>query len=260
MILVVLLVIAALQDVSQETVVERVQLTAEESEAVSLLLNAGREARRCEAHLPSETRAAFRSGAARIPTDPGILLEGPPPSLPDVAFLAPFQQEAEAAGREPSASECERLLADARLLLEGRKNVIESLIDTRFASTDRPWERIGQAAVDSGLEARRRPALATSAGSRTGGAVRTGPRWAEAPRVAIPAAAREARRAGWARIECVVTTRGRARDCRLVAESAEGFGFGEAALRAEERYRFQPGEADGEPIETRGVFTVQFRL
>ena len=177
-----------------------------------------------------------------------------------MAFLAPFQQEAATTGRGPPASECERLLADARLLLEGRKDVIESLIDTRFVSTDRPWERVGQAAVDSGMEARRRPALATPTVPQTSGGVRTGPRWAEAPRVAIPAAAREARREGWARIECVVTTRGRARDCRLVAESAEGFGFGEAALRAEDRYRFQPGEADGEPVETRGVFTVQFRF
>ena len=74
MTLTLLLAIAALQDVRQETVVERIQLTPEESEAVSLLVNAGREARRCEAHLPSETRAAFRTAAARIPTNPETLL------------------------------------------------------------------------------------------------------------------------------------------------------------------------------------------
>jgi len=261
MFLAALALAAVLQDPEPVTVVERIEMTPEQSAALSVLSNAGREAGQCDAFLPDETRTAFRGGLARVPRSPADIPGGPPLSLPDVVFYSQFGHSLESPlARRATAAQCEGRLADARLLIEAQKPVIETLITLAPSETDRPWDRIGQAAVDSGAQARSRPVLAPPPGGRAPGAVQTAPAWAEAPRVPMPAAAREARRAGWARIECVVTAEGRARDCRLVAESAEGFGFGEAAMRAENSYRFRPSTLDGRPVEARGTFTVQFRF
>lgn len=261
MFLAALALAAVLQDPAPVTVIERIEMTPEQSAALSVLSNAGREAGECDAFLPDETRTAFRGGAARTPRSAADIPEGTPLSLADMVFYSQFGNAlGSPRAARATAGLCAGRLADARLLIEAQKPVIETLIALSPSETERPWDRIGQAAVDSGAQARSRPVLAPPAGGRAPGAVQTAPAWAEAPRVAIPAAAREARRAGWARIECVVTVEGRARDCRLVAESAEGFGFGTAALAAEDRYRFRPSTLDGQPVEARGTFTVQFRF
>lgn len=259
MILAVLALTAALQDPGEVTVVERLEMTPAQSEALAVLSNAGRRAGECDAHLPEDTRAAFRAGTAGVPRTEADIPDGPMMALPDMVFYNAFGG-AVGNGSRATSAQCEGRLADARLLVEAQKAAIQSLIDLSPSETHRPWERIGQAAVERGEQARSRPELAPPAGGRASGMVQVGPAWAETPRVPIPAAAREARRVGWAQIECVVTVRGRARDCRLVAESAEGFGFGEAALRAEDKYRFRPSTLDGQPVEARGAFTVHFRF
>ena len=255
-----LALLAALQEPGQIQVIQRVEITPAQNEALAVVSNAARETGLCDAHLPAEVRTAFRAGVARVPRSVADLPEGPPLSMPDVVFYSQYSRALEGGGQRITASQCEGRLADARLLVEAQKAAIESLIALSPSTTDRPWDRIGQEAVDRGEVARSRPVLAPPAAVRAPGSVQVGPAWAETPRVAIPAAAREARRSGWARIECVVTVRGRARDCRLVSESDQGFGFGEAALRGQDRYRFRPSTLDGQAVEARGTFTIQFRL
>lgn len=76
----------------------------------------------------------------------------------------------------------------------------------------------------------------------------------------VPPAARAARRSGRGSINCVIRTDQRLEACRIVDETPEGFGFGEAALRASVFFRFRPPmTADGRPIEGQRVTVfVQF--
>ena len=243
-----------LQETATVEVVERIELSAEQQQAVSVLSQAGMMAGYCAAHLPPETRAAFDRGAAAL-TD----MSAPGGALPDVAFLGGYARAAAGPGW-PSAERCADAVTDGRLLIEGQRQAVESLIAlTAPLETRRPWTLIGQAAVDAGAQPRRRAGL-NPGSAREAGAVRTAPQWAQAPRVAVPRQARAARRAGTATIECIVTAEGRARDCRVIGESEAGYGFGQAAIEAQEVYRFHPSTIDGQPVESRGVFTVRFRL
>ena len=57
----------------------------------------------------------------------------------------------------------------------------------------------------------------------------------------MPQAARAARRAGRASVNCVIRSDTRLEDCRIVSETPPGLGFGEAALRIAPMYfRFRP--------------------
>ncbi|MDP3801645.1 energy transducer TonB [Brevundimonas sp.] len=70
----------------------------------------------------------------------------------------------------------------------------------------------------------------------------------------VPPAARAARRAGRASVNCVIRLDQRLDDCRVVSESPEGFGFGEAGVRAAAFFRYRPPmTAAGRPVEGQRV-------
>jgi len=76
----------------------------------------------------------------------------------------------------------------------------------------------------------------------------------------VPQAARRARQAGRASVNCAIGLDERLHDCRIVSESPSDFGFGEAGLQAVRFFRYRPpATADGRPIEGQRVtITVQF--
>ncbi|MFN4288841.1 MAG: energy transducer TonB [Brevundimonas sp.] len=49
-------------------------------------------------------------------------------------------------------------------------------------------------------------------------------------------------------VECWVSEAGRFEDCRVVSESPEGYGFGEATIRLVSRYELEPARLDGVPV------------
>ena len=66
---------------------------------------------------------------------------------------------------------------------------------------------------------------------------------------------------GSARIACRIRLDMRLEDCRLVSESPQGMGFGEAALRSARSFRFEPPTRGGAPVAgQRVVFGVEFGL
>lgn len=244
------------QTVVEYTVVERIEMTPEQGQAVSLIMALGATVGRCADRLPLETRQVF-DDRSQIVENPAPGTSGP--NLADVAFLQAYRRAAVDSPRRMTNNECSAELSDGRLLIEGHRSDIESLITMSGLETSRPWERIAQDAVNSGAAPRRRAALANPAEPRTFGARQIAPQWAAAPRVSFPAKARGAMMDGSARIDCIVTTSGRARDCRVISESVEGYGFGQEALAAEGSYRFRPSTVGGEPVEARGTFTIRFR-
>lgn len=76
-----------------------------------------------------------------------------------------------------------------------------------------------------------------------------------------PPAAFAARRGGRGEVSCVIRVDTRLEDCRLVSESPQGMGFGEAALRSARYFRFEPPTRGGAPVAgQRVVFGVEFGL
>lgn len=70
----------------------------------------------------------------------------------------------------------------------------------------------------------------------------------------VPPEARAARRAGRASINCVIRLDQRLDDCRVVSETPEGLGFGQAGIRAAAFFRYRPPmTAAGRPIEGQRV-------
>lgn len=70
----------------------------------------------------------------------------------------------------------------------------------------------------------------------------------------VPQAARRARQAGRASINCVIRLDETLGDCRIVAETPSGFGFGEAGLQASGFFRYRPpATASGRAIEGQRV-------
>jgi protein TonB len=70
----------------------------------------------------------------------------------------------------------------------------------------------------------------------------------------VPPEARAARRAGRASVNCVIRLDQRLDDCRVVSETPEGFGFGQAAIRGAAFFRYRPPmNAAGRPIEGQRV-------
>jgi len=67
----------------------------------------------------------------------------------------------------------------------------------------------------------------------------------------VPAEARRQRVPGRASVNCVIRADTRLEGCRIVSESPQGFGFGDAATRVAETYfRFRPpSTASGRPVE-----------
>lgn len=81
----------------------------------------------------------------------------------------------------------------------------------------------------------------------------TNPQWVQKPSGAdletfYPSAARAAGMSGRATIECSVLPDGRLSDCVVVSETPEGYGFGEATVRAATKLRMRPRTVDGKPV------------
>lgn len=65
---------------------------------------------------------------------------------------------------------------------------------------------------------------------------------------------------GYAVVQVIITTSGAVRDPRLLEEYPENYGFGQAAVRAAEKLKYNPRVVDGKPQEVPGVlykFTFQ---
>jgi protein TonB len=78
-------------------------------------------------------------------------------------------------------------------------------------------------------------------------------------RRAHPPAALRAGRSGRAAMSCVIGLDERLSDCRVISETPQGQGFGQAALTLAPAFRARPPVADGRPQSgARGVFGVIF--
>ncbi len=62
-----------------------------------------------------------------------------------------------------------------------------------------------------------------------------------------PPWAQEKGRGGAARIQCTVSAQGTAENCHVLSETPQGYGFGQAALKAAKYFRFTPELVDGQP-------------
>ncbi len=74
-----------------------------------------------------------------------------------------------------------------------------------------------------------------------------------------PAAAKKRRAEGWVELQFVVGINGVASQIEVVRAQPEGI-FDRAAIRALSRWKFKPGERDGEVIEARARTTISFKL
>lgn len=104
-------------------------------------------------------------------------------------------------------------------------------------------------------------ALAAAFAGCAAPALAAAPQWTEAPTwqdaaSAYPARARAAHAAGAATLTCTATPSGRMRYCGVLAESPEGYGFGNAARHLAERLSAAPSTApDGREQQV----TIAFR-
>jgi len=63
---------------------------------------------------------------------------------------------------------------------------------------------------------------------------------------------------GGALVEYTVDANGNTKDIVLIAEIPEGYGFGEALIKAAERYKYKPRKINGKPVEVTGVRTSTY--
>ena len=75
-----------------------------------------------------------------------------------------------------------------------------------------------------------------------------------------PENARRAEREGLVMAEFLVGVDGRATDIKVIEEEPKGFGFGDAAIDAVNRWRFTPAKKDGESVPMRVKVPVRFTL
>ena len=75
-----------------------------------------------------------------------------------------------------------------------------------------------------------------------------------------PAAAKKAGVEGKALINCRMTASAGLADCRVVSESPEGYGFGDAALQVAGAYKLDPAVRQGQPDEARITIPIIFNL
>lgn len=95
----------------------------------------------------------------------------------------------------------------------------------------------------------------------------TAPDWAKKPTSSdvsrfYPSAASWMGLEGSATLECTVFADGTLHDCQVLAETPEGYGFGDATVRAAyEEFRFKPQKINGRPTSDGRVrFTLKFAV
>lgn len=256
------LAVAALQQTPliEVTREERIELTADQRRVFEAVSRFGSNVGRCRRHMPQDQIAAFEADApsAPPPGQPGG------PSILDQIFSMSYQQGARSAdARTVRRDRCDVMVEDAGAILVDAEAWIPAVEADMPPVSARPWAGFVPASARApgraprALEPLREPAAPERA--MRPNAVSTAPSWAETPRLAMPAAARNLLSEGAAHIECIVTVEGRARACQLLRESVEGMGLGAAALAAQDTYRFRPRTIDGEPVEARAAFTIRFR-
>lgn len=239
---------------------ERISLNPEQQRVFEALNRFGTTVGRCRSHLPVDQIAAFEAAAP----------SGSPLAQPvgrailDQLFYVSYQQGGQsAAALAVPRDRCEILLEDAGAILVDAEPLIPAVEAGMPPTSTRSWAGFVPASaraagrVPRALEPLRESPVPGS--ERRPNSVSRAPTWAATPRLAMPAAARNLLGVGSATIECIVTVEGRARACRVLQESVEGMGFGEAALKAEDTYRFHPRTIDGRPVEARAGFTIRFR-
>ena len=75
-----------------------------------------------------------------------------------------------------------------------------------------------------------------------------------------PESARRAEREGLVEVEFIVGADGRATDIKVIKEEPKGFGFGDAAIEAVNKWRFTPAKKDGQNVPMRVKIPVRFTL
>lgn len=73
-----------------------------------------------------------------------------------------------------------------------------------------------------------------------------------------PVKAVKAKASGVVKFDCLVTVEGYLTDCQIQSEIPPDMGFGESVLKLTARTRGRPAMKDGQPIEERKPFTVNF--
>ena len=257
--LLLLLAVAAFQQTPMvEVARERIELTPEQQSVFAAMSRFGAYLGRCRRYIPADQIAAFEAG---VPSDP-------PPGQPggqsilDQIFYRSYQEGARnAEALSLRKDHCDARLEDAAAILVDAEPLIHGIEAELPPASARPWDAfVPASARASDREPRAlEPLRARPERARRRNAVSRPPSWAETPRLAMPAAARNLIGEGAAHIECIVTVDGRARACQLLCESVEGMGLGEAALAAEDTYRFNPRTIDGQPVEARATFTIRFK-
>lgn len=255
------LAVAAFQQTPMvEVTRERIELTPEQGRVLEAVSRFGSQVGRCRRHMPTDQVTAFEAGAPSAPPagQPGGQ------SILDQIFSMSYQQGAQSAdARTIRRDRCEVMVEDAGAILVDAEALIPAVEAAMPPVSARPWAGFVPASARApgraprAIEPLREPA--TPEGAMRPNAVSRAPSWAQTPRLAMPAAARNLLSEGAAHIECIVTVEGRARACQLLRESVEGMGLGEAALAAQDTYRFHPRTIDGEPVEARAAFTIRFR-
>lgn len=260
MILLWLAVAAFQQTPMVEVRSERIELTPDQQSVFEAVSRFGSSVGRCRRHMPTDQVAAFEADR------PSALPEDQPggQAILDQIFSMSYQQGAQGAdARTIRRDRCEVMVADSGAMVVDAEPLIPAVEADMPPVSERVWAGFIPASARApgrpprAIEPLRAPAAPERA--MRPNAVSRPPTWAETPRLAMPAAARNLLREGSAHIECIVTVEGRARACQLLRESVEGMGLGEAALAAEGAYRFHPRTIDGQPVEARATFAIRFR-
>lgn len=121
------------------------------------------------------------------------------------------------------------------------------VVGASSVGADRSGAGLGGVGAGSGT------GIGTGGGARPGDAVLVNARLLSRPTAArirdnAPPAHMYRRVAGWAVIRCVVGLDTRLANCRVLAETPAGEGFGKAGLELARRYRYAPPTRNGEPI------------